>query len=155
MYKKIATKLACRRTLAGLPVIGKSTPVAPTRMLSMVMVHEDVYHSLWMDDAKSFVARFPNASLRDLQLHIIRLCEKDPDFEYGAFVWGHWDFAPVKRALHEDAAGNFFVKKGNKWRSVFPIDRFGSLIGAHHENFKPISGYFCADNSKVARPHSF
>lgn len=155
MDKKIATKPACQRTLARPPVIGTNTPTAPTRMLSMVVVHDSLYHSYWMEDAKFFVANNPNASLRDLQLHIIGLHEKQPDFESGTFVWGHYDFAPVKWVLHEDAAGNFFVKFGNKWRCVFPIDRFGSLIGYHHENFKPISGYFCADYPRAARPHTF
>lgn len=155
MDKKIATKPACQRTLARPPVIGTNTPAAPTRMLSMVVVHEWLYHSYWMDDAKSFVAKTPNASLRDLQLHIIELYEKEPDFEIGTFIWGYQHFAPVKRVLHEDAADNLFVKFNNKWRLVFPIDRFGSLIGTHYEKLTPISGYFCVGNSWAARPHTF
>lgn len=157
MDRNFEIKFACSRTLARLPVTGKCTPIEPTKMLSMVLVHEEVYHSFWMDDAKSFVKKSPNASLLDLQLHIIQLYGKNkkPDFETGIFVWGHWDFAPVKRALHEDAVGNFFTKIDNKWRSVFPIDRFGSLIGSSHGDFKPINGYFCADRSRAARPHTF
>lgn len=155
MDKRVTTKLACPRTLARLPLFGAANPAAPTRMLSMVEVHDFLYHSLWMEDAKSFVANNPNASLRELQIYISSLCETNPDLaESGSYIWGGHGFAPVKRALHEDAAGSFFVKHDNKWKPVFPIDRFGSLIGTNYEDLKPINGYFCPDLGRVGRPHT-
>jgi hypothetical protein len=156
MDKTTTTKLASQSILARLPVIGTIAPVSPTRMLSMVEVHDYLYHSGLMDAAKSFVTKNPNASLRDLQFHLAELCKKEPYLtECGTFLWGYYDYAPVRRALYEDAVGNFFVKLDYKWRAVFPIDRFGSLIGAFSKELKPIYGYFCSDNHRAARPHTF
>lgn len=156
MDKSTAIKLACSRTLARAPLMGAVNPVAPTKMLSMVEVHDFLSHSCWMADAEPFVTRNPNATLRELQTYIIGLSKKDPESAkyYGSSLWMYDRVASVKRALHEDAHGNLFVKHDNKWKIVFPIDRFGSLIWTRH-GLKPINGYFCPSLSRVSRPHTF
>lgn len=156
MDNKSAIKLACPRALARLPIMGPINPVAPTKMLSMVDVHDFLSHSWWMDEAITFVKKNPNATLRELQTYIVGLSKKDvwKAKYYASSLWMYDRVASVKRALHEDADGNFFVKHDSKWKAVFPIDRFGSLIWTSH-GLKPITGYFCPSLSRVGRPHTF
>lgn len=155
MDKSAARKLACPRTLARGALMGAVSPVEPTRMLSMVDVHEFLYHNfLWMEDAKAFVKNNPNSTLRDLQAFVNDLFEKDSSNAcYGSFLWGYDRVASIKRALHEDAEGNLFIKHEQKWKSVFPIDRFGSLIGTTH-GLEPICGYFCPSFNRFGKRHT-
>ena len=124
-------------------------------MLEMVEVHDFLYHSGWMEGAKLFVAKNPNTTLRELQAHIVALSKDDPDTTewYGTYVWGYDRVSSVKRALHEDAEGHKFIKHEYKWKIVFPIDRFGSLIGTSH-NLDPLLGFFCPSLSRVGKDHT-
>ena len=108
-----------------------------------------------MENAKSFVTQNPNSTLRELETFITELCEKDPEnaCRYGYFLWGYDRVASIKRALHEDAEGNLFIKHEEKWKAVFPIDRFGSLIGSSH-GLEPIYGYFCPSQLRFGKPHT-
>ena len=152
--KSTPFRRACSRTLAAVVLKDKHVPSVPLRMLSKEPVHDFLYHTRWMDDAKKYVMKHSDASLFDLQEFIIKLSDQDPENAawYNASLWMYDRCSHVKRAIYEDAAGLFFVKHDNLWKVVFPIDRFGSLISTRHE-LDPISGYFCPSLNDRSRPH--
>jgi len=149
-------KPACPRTSASLVLLEKHAPSVPMKMLSKQNIHDFVCHSSWMEDAKKFVAKRPDISLRELQDYIVELSKNNPeDAKYNnASLWMYDRTSFVIRTIYEDAAGLYFVKHDNVWKVVFPIDRFGSLISSRYKLLAPITGYFCPSLHNHSRPHT-